>query len=84
MSTDGAEAVAKLLPGVENRVGLDPVKELGFLLFHEAEKKSDTRDAMLFNGLVGAWGDLRQQARTHVVSQVRGSQMTFEFDDEEA
>jgi putative DNA methylase len=84
MSTDGAEAVAKLLPGVENRVGLDPVKELGFLLFHEAEKKSDTKDASLFNGLVGAWGDLRQQARKHVASQDHGSQMTFEFDDEEA
>jgi len=84
MSADGAEAVAKLLPGVENRVGLDPVKELGFLLFHEAEKKSDTKDAILFNGLVGAWGDLRQQARKHVASQDIGSQMTFNFDDEEA
>lgn len=82
MSKDGADAVAKLLPGVENRVGLEPVKELGFLLFHEAEKKSDTTDAILFNGLVGAWGDLRQQARKFNESGPRLSQMTFDFEGE--
>lgn len=83
MSTDGAEAVAKLLPGVENRVGLDPVKELGFLLFHEAEKKSDTKDAILFNGLVGSWGDLRRQARQYAGVQERSSQIKFDFEEEE-
>lgn len=82
MAKDGAEAVAKLLPGVEQRVGLDPVKELGFLLFHEAEKKSDTKDAILFNGLVGAWGDLREQARKHSEEPEPGFQMTFDFDEQ--
>jgi putative DNA methylase len=80
MSRDGAEAVAKLLPSIEQRVGLDPIKELGFLLFYEAEKKSDTKDAILFNGLVGAWGDLKDQARKQSDSPVSGYQMTFEFD----
>lgn len=84
MSTDGAEAVAKLLPGVENRVGLDPVKELGFLLFHEAEKRSDTKDALLFNGLVGSWGDIRRQARRYSDAQELGSQMQFDLEEEEA
>lgn len=82
MSRDGADAVAKLLPSVEKRVGLDPVKELGFLLFHEAEKKSDTKDAILFNGLVGAWGDLKDQARKQSDSPEPGFQMTFDFDDQ--
>jgi putative DNA methylase len=84
MSSEGAEAVAKLLPGVENRVGLDPVKELGFLLFHEAEKKSDAKDAILFNGLVGTWGDLRRQARQFSDDQEHGSQLQFDFEEEEA
>lgn len=82
MSRDGADAVAKLLPSVEKQVGLDPVKELGFLLFHEAEKKSDTKDAILFNGLVGAWGDLKDQARKQSDTPEPGFQMTFDFDDQ--
>jgi putative DNA methylase len=50
MAKDGADKVAELLPSVQTRVNLDAVKELGFLLFHEAEKKKDTKDAILFNG----------------------------------
>lgn len=41
MAKDGADKVAELLPSVQTRVNLDAVKELGFLLFHEAEKKKD-------------------------------------------
>ena len=52
MAKEGADRVAELLPAVQTRVNLDAVKELGFLLFHEAEKKKDTKDAILFNGLV--------------------------------
>lgn len=63
MAKDGADKVAELLPTVQTRVNLDAVKELGFLLFHEAEKKKDTKDAILFNGLVSAWGDVTEQAR---------------------
>lgn len=82
MAREGADSVAKLLPSVEKRVGLDPVKELGFLLFHEAEKKSDTKDAILFNGLVGAWSDLREQARKQSERPEAGFQMTFDFDEQ--
>ena len=78
----GADAVADLLPAIQTRVGLDPIKELGFLLFHEAEKKSDAKDAILFNGLVGAWGDLKDQARKQSDSPEPGIQMTFDFDDQ--
>ena len=63
MAKDGSDKVAELLPSVQNRVNLDAVKELGFLLFHEAEKKKDAKDALLFNGLVSAWGDVNEQAR---------------------
>jgi putative DNA methylase len=41
------------------------------LLFHEAEKKSNTEDALLFNSLVGSWGDLSEQS--HAVA-ARASQ----------
>lgn len=63
MSKHGADQVAALLPQVQMRINLDAVKELGFLLYHEAEKKKDSKDAQLFNGLVTAWGDVTEQAR---------------------
>lgn len=82
MAKDGADKVAALLPGVQTKVNLNAVKELGFLLFHEAEKRRDTKDAILFNGLVSAWGDLNEQAR-RVASGPRASQQAFDFEDED-
>ena len=66
MVKDGADQVAQLLPDVQTRVNLDAVKELGFLLFHEAEKKNNSQDAALFNGLVSAWSDVNEQSRKYV------------------
>ncbi|MDK8178781.1 DUF1156 domain-containing protein [Micrococcus luteus] len=82
MAKDGADKVAELLPSVQTRVNLDAVKELGFLLFHEAEKKKDTKDAILFNGLVSAWGDVNEQARKFA-STPRSTQQEFDFDEDE-
>lgn len=82
MAKDGADKVAELLPTVQTRVNLDAVKELGFLLFHEAEKKKDTKDAILFNGLVSAWGDVNEQARKFA-STPRSKQQAFDFDEDE-
>jgi putative DNA methylase len=78
MDKDGADRVAALLPAVGSRVSLDMVKELGFLLFHEAEKKGDTQDAVLFNALVSSWGDLAAQSRKLAV-QPRGVQDALDF-----
>lgn len=84
MAKDGADKVAELIPTVQTRVSLDAVKELGFLLFHEAEKKRDSKDAGLFNGLVSAWGDLNEQARKFEAEAPRlGSQQAFDFNDGE-
>jgi putative DNA methylase len=86
MAKDGAERVASLMPSVARKVSLDVVKELGFLLFHEAEKKRDTQDAILFNGLVSAWSDLASQARRIAAeaSRPRAQQDTLDFGDGEA
>jgi putative DNA methylase len=65
MAKNGADRVAQLLPAIATRVNLSAVKELGFRLFHEAEKNGDTNDAVLFNGLVSAWGDVVADARTY-------------------
>ncbi len=83
MADGGVEKVAQLLPGLQEvRVDLDAVKELGFLLFHEAEKKKDAKDALLFNSLVSAWGDVNEQARK-LASVPRSTQEAFDFEDED-
>ena len=81
LAKDGVDKVAELLPVVGEKVSLDAVKELGFLLFHEAEKNKDTDDAILFNGLVSSWGDLNEQAR-QIVAHPKAHQeaLTFEED----
>ena len=81
LAKDGVDKVAELLPAVGEKVSLDAVKELGFLLFHEAEKNKDTDDAILFNGLVSSWGDLNEQAR-QIVAHPKAQQeaLTFEED----
>lgn len=76
LAKDGVDKVAELLPVVGEKVSLDAVKELGFLLFHEAEKNKDTDDAILFNGLVSSWGDLNEQAR-QIVAHPKAHQETL-------
>jgi len=82
MAKDGADRVAQMLPDIQTRLSLDAVKELGFLLFHEAEKKGDTKDAGLFNGLVGSWGDVNSEAKKFA-GKPRTAQQTFAFEEEE-
>lgn len=81
MAKEGVDKVAQLLPAVQTRVNLDAVKQLGLWLFREAEKKRDTKDAILFNGLVSAWGDVNEQARKHAGSP-RAVQQAFDFDED--
>lgn len=82
MAKDGVDKVAELLPVVQTRVSADAVKEMALWLFREAEKKKDTKDAILFNGLVSAWGDVNEQARKYA-STPRASQQEFDFDEDE-
>lgn len=81
LAKDGVDKVAELLPAVGEKVSLDAVKELGFLLFHEAEKNKDTDDAILFNGLVSSWGDLNEQAR-QIVAHPKAQQEAITFEED--
>lgn len=80
MRERGADDVSELLAGLHGRVSETAVKELGFLLFHEAEKKDDAPDALLFNSLVTAWGDVSERAR-RIASRPRAAQQTFDLNE---
>lgn len=59
----GMEAVTLALAQVEGRgIPAEQVRDLGFRMFHEAEKRHDTDGALLFNGLVSAWEQLKAGA----------------------
>jgi putative DNA methylase len=64
LDKSGFDECASILREASRDISLDAVKELGFLLFHEAEKNSRTKDALLFNGLVSAWSELSLAANT--------------------
>ena len=81
LAKDGVDKVAELLPAVGEKVSLDAVKELGFLLFHEAEKNKDTDDAILFNGLVSSWSDLNEQAR-QIMAHPKAHQEAITFEED--
>ena len=82
MDTEGASKVAALLSTVGTKVSLDTVKELGFMLFHEAEKKGNSQDALLFNALVSSWSELTSQAKA-LASQSKSVQDTLDFGEDE-
>ncbi|MCT1696179.1 DUF1156 domain-containing protein [Corynebacterium sanguinis] len=79
LSVDGIDRVAGMLNDIEGRVDLDAVKELGFLLYHEAEKNGDTSHGVMFNALVTSWNDLVEKARQLAAELPAGAQGHLEF-----
>lgn len=87
LAARGVERTGPLMNGVAARVGLARVRELAFLLFHEAEAKGDGADAGLFNGLVTSWDSLSDSARTaqrdRASRRRTGTQASFGLEAEE-
>ena len=79
LQRDGADGAARMLVGVQQRVQLDAVKDLGFLLFHEAEKRSDSKTAGYFNALVTSWPDIVAMANGIAAEGPQPTQESFEF-----
>lgn len=68
LNTAGIPAAGSLLATARQRpdgaIDEEQVKELSYLLFHIAEQKSRTGDALNFNSLVTSWADILDAART--------------------
>ena len=63
VSERGSVAAAELMNAAGQRVDLDIVKELAYLLYNISERKGWTSAALLFNGLGTSWIDLDAAAR---------------------
>jgi len=77
----GSEAASALMGAAGQRVDLDAVKELAYLLYNICERKDWTTSALLFNGLGTSWGDIESTARS-TVGKPRAVADTLSFDDE--
>jgi len=58
LEKDGVDRAASLMAKIDRRAGLERVKAMAFFAYHTAEKLGNSKDAGLFNMLVGMWGDI--------------------------
>lgn len=79
VSERGADAAATLMASAGQRVDLDVVKELAYLLYSICERRGWTSSALLFNGLGTSWIDLDAAARSAALKPA-GVQGTFDYD----
>lgn len=86
LERDGISAAGTFLDAAMSRpdgaVEADLVKELAFQLFHIAEKRGATKDALAFNTLVTSWPDIIDASRAaRDTTGPRQTQSTFDFEE---
>lgn len=83
----GIEAVSLALAQVEARgIPAEQIRDLGFRMFHVAEKRHDTEGALFFNGLVSSWDELSIEAgrKSEKLAQfIENEQGSFPIDEDE-
>ncbi|MDF2092590.1 DUF1156 domain-containing protein [Knoellia sp. 3-2P3] len=82
LSEQGTGAAAALMAAAGQRVDLDTVKELAYLLYSVCERRGWTQSAILFNALGTTWSDLDGAARQQAASRP-ATQSAFTFDEAE-
>jgi putative DNA methylase len=81
LSKQSSEAAAALMATAGQRVDLDTVKELAYLLYSVCERRGWTQSALLFNALGTTWSDLDAAARQSAANRPV-TQSAFTFDEE--
>lgn len=62
LDAKGVDAVTPMMAHVGQRMPLDQVRSLVFRMYHEAEKRKNTEEAIRFNNLASMWDDLYSDA----------------------
>ncbi len=83
VSERGSVEAAELMVAAGQRVDLEVVKELAYLLYNISERKGWTSAALLFNGLGTSWIDLDAAARASAKKPKLVAGM-LKFDEDEA
>ena len=83
LDEDGVADAGRILHGATDRVDPEAVKELAYLVFALAEKRSMTQVAGIFNALVTSWPEVTSAAKAWASGVTRVSDQTMlDLDDE--
>lgn len=80
----GLDEAGRILHGASSRVEPEMVKELAYLVFSLAEKRSTTQVAGMYNTLVTSWPEVTAAARSHANrSQAGSAQGMLDLEDQD-
>ncbi|NHA68756.1 DUF1156 domain-containing protein [Phycicoccus flavus] len=83
LDESGLAEAGRILDGASARVDVEAVKELAYLVFSLAEKRSMVQVAGMFNALVTSWPEVTAAARAHASAAPRATeQAMLALDDE--
>lgn len=81
LNEKGLDEAARILVGAASRIDVDAAKELAYLLFSLAERRSMTQTAALFNDVGTSWNEVAAAAKNHHASNGSNGQLGLDFDD---
>jgi len=83
LDESGLGEAGRILDGASTRVDVEAVKELAYLVFSLAEKRSMVQVAGMFNALVTSWPEVTAAAKAHAGSVPKATeQAMLALDDE--
>ncbi|MGL5826679.1 MAG: DUF1156 domain-containing protein [Nocardioides sp.] len=83
LDESGLSEAGRILDGASTRVDVEAVKELAYLVFSLAEKRSMVQVAGMFNALVTSWPEVTAAAKAHASAAPKASeQVMVPLDDE--
>ena len=83
LDESGLAEAGRILDGATTRVEVEAVKELAYLMFSLAEKRSMVQVAGMFNALVTSWPEVTAAAKAHASAAPKATQQVMlPLDDE--
>lgn len=82
LDESGLDEAGRILQGASDRVDPEAVKELAYLVFALAEKRSMVQVAGMFNALVTSWPEVTAAAKAHANALPQAEQTMLVLDDE--
>jgi putative DNA methylase len=83
LDESGLAEAGRILAGASSRVDIEAVKELAYLVFSLAEKRSMVQVAGMFNALVTSWPEVTAAAKAHASAAPKATEQAMLALDEE-
>ncbi|MFC7501532.1 DUF1156 domain-containing protein [Nocardioides sp. CPCC 206347] len=83
LDESGLAEAGRILDGASTRVDVEAVKELAYLVFSHAEKRSMVQVAGMFNALVTSWPEVTAAAKAHATAAPNATEQVMLLIDDE-